>query len=136
MLVVGALVNLNKNSVSHPHIPQPSGNIIGASQPADGVTVVQFPENVLGGPEAVELSALVRDSLGSGTTLLVFDCGEVAVMNSSGLGMLVSALTSVRNAGTQLRLANLPEKVSSLLSMTQLDKVFEIRDTVEAAMKE
>ena len=107
-----------------------------SSQPADGVTVVQFPENVLGGPEAVELSALVRDSLGSGTTLLVFDCGEVAVMNSSGLGMLVSALTSVRNAGTQLRLANLPEKVSSLLSMTQLDKVFEIRDTVEAAMKE
>lgn len=107
-----------------------------ASQPSDGVTVVTFPDQVLGGPIAVELSTIVRDSLGNGSTLLVFDCGAVTVMNSSGLGMLVSSLTSVRNAGTQLRLANLPEKVSSLLSMTQLDKVFEIRETVDAAMKE
>lgn len=107
-----------------------------SSQPSDGITVVTFPEQVLGGPIAVELSSLVRESLNNGSTLLVFDCGEVTVMNSSGLGMLVSALTSVRNSGTQLRLANLPEKVSSLLSMTQLDKVFEVRDSVDAAVKE
>lgn len=104
--------------------------------PADGVTVVSFPENVLGGPEAVELSSLVRSSISDGATLLVFDCSKVTVMNSSGLGMLVSALSSTRNSEVQLRLADLPDKVSSLLSMTQLDKVFDIRATVKAAVSD
>ncbi len=109
-------------------------SVFSTTTPVSGVTVVEFPENVLGGPEAVELSTLVRSALADGATLLVFDCSKVTVMNSSGLGMLVSALSSTRNNEVQLRLAALPEKVSSLLSMTQLDKVFDIRTTVDAAV--
>ena len=105
------------------------------SSNADGVTIVSFPEQVLGGPEAVELAGIVRDAVGSGQTLIVFDLSNVAIMNSSGLGMLVSSLTSVRGKDSQLRLAAVPAKVDDLLSMTQLNKVFDIHGTVEEATK-
>ena len=103
------------------------------SSGADGVTIVSFPEQVLGGPEAVELSGIVRDAVGKGQTLIVFDLSNVAIMNSSGLGMLVSSLTSVRGKDSQLRLAAIPEKVDELLKMTQLNRVFDIRTSVEEA---
>ena len=106
------------------------------SSGADGVTVVGFPEQVLGGPEAVELAGIVRDAVGKGQTLIVFDLSNVAIMNSSGLGMLVSSLTSVRGKESQLRLAAVPEKVNDLLNMTQLNIVFEIRASVEEAQSE
>ena len=103
------------------------------SSSSDGVTVVSFPEQVLGGPEAVELSDIVRKAVADGQSLIVFDLNAVEVMNSSGLGMLVSALTSVRGKDAQLRLAAVPEKVAGLLSMTQLNRVFDIRGTVNEA---
>jgi len=104
------------------------------SSPADGVTLVSFPEQVLGGPEAVELATLVREAIGGGHSVIAFDLSNVAIMNSSGLGMLVASLTSVRNKNVTLRLAAVPEKVSALLQMTQLDKVFTICATVEEAV--
>jgi len=99
----------------------------------DGVTIVSFPDQVLGGPEAVELSEIVRKAVADGQTLIVFDLNNVAVMNSSGLGMLVSALTSVRGKQAQLRLAAVPDKVTDLLNMTQLNRVFDIRGSVDEA---
>jgi anti-sigma B factor antagonist len=104
------------------------------SSAVDGVTVVAFPEQVLGGPEAVELADIVRSAVSDGQTLIVFDLSNLAVMNSTGLGMLVSALTSVRGKEAQLRLANIPSKVDELLTMTQLNRVFDIRSSVDEAI--
>lgn len=94
--------------------------------------MVSFPEQVLGGPEAVELASIVRDALATDDAVIAFDLAAVAIMNSSGLGMLVASLTSARSKNADLRLANVPEKVASLLAMTQLDKVF----TVSASLVE
>jgi len=55
-------------------------------------------------------------------------------MNSSGLGMLLGALTSVRNGGGDLRLARLGDRVHALLSVTRLTSVFQHFPTVEDAV--
>jgi anti-sigma B factor antagonist len=55
-------------------------------------------------------------------------------MNSSGLGMLIGALTTVRNAGGNLKLARASDKIQSLLVVTKLVSVFEHHDTVEEAL--
>ncbi|MEL6612948.1 MAG: STAS domain-containing protein, partial [Bacteroidota bacterium] len=55
-------------------------------------------------------------------------------MNSSGLGMLIGALTIVRNAGGDLRLANVHARVTQLLTVTKLLGVFAIHDTVDEAV--
>lgn len=102
----------------------------------DTTSVVAFAEQVLGGPEAVELANILRTISGEGSTSVVFDLARVRVMNSSGLGMLVSSLTSLKKSNVSLRLAAVPEKVMSLLTMTQLVTVFEIRPNVADAVAE
>ncbi len=104
------------------------------SSPADGVTLVTFPEQVLGGPEAVELATIVREAIAADQKVIAFDLSGVAIMNSSGLGMLVASLTTTRGKDAELRLAAIPEKVASLLKMTQLDKIFTVSATVEEAV--
>ena len=55
-------------------------------------------------------------------------------MNSSGLGMLIGALTSVRNAGGDLRLAAVSGRVHTLLTVTKLIGVFQVFETSDAAV--
>jgi anti-sigma B factor antagonist len=104
------------------------------TSPTPSVTVIAFPEQVLGGPEAVELASVVREAAAAGTTTMVLDLSGVTMMNSSGLGMLVATLTSASKNGVALILAAVPEKVAALLAMTQLTQVFDIRDTVDNAV--
>lgn len=103
-------------------------------QPRSGVTVISFGEQAIGGPEAVELAGLVREAAASGTSVTIFDLARVTIMNSSGLGMLVSSLTTVKKYNGTLRLANVPEKVRSLLEMTHLSAVFETYASVDEAV--
>jgi len=47
---------------------------------------------------------------------------------------LVSAFTSVRNAGGELKLLNLTKKVHDLLQITKLYTVFDIKDDEASAI--
>ena len=98
------------------------------------MAVITFGEHAIGGPDAVELGATIRTAIAEGATTVVLDLERVTVMNSAGLGMLVSALTTTQSAGASLLLGSVPAKVMDLLTMTQLSTVFEIHPTVDAAV--
>jgi anti-sigma B factor antagonist len=55
-------------------------------------------------------------------------------MNSSGLGMLISGYTTMKNGGGSLKLANATDKINSLLVITKLITIFENFDSVEEAV--
>ena len=55
-------------------------------------------------------------------------------MNSSGLGILIGGLTTVKNAGGEMKLARTTDKIQSLLMITKLVQVFSTYETVEAAI--
>jgi anti-sigma B factor antagonist len=55
-------------------------------------------------------------------------------MNSSGLGMLIRALTTMRNAGGDMKLARASEKIESLLIVTKLITVFDHHESVAKAV--
>ena len=82
----------------------------------------------------MELTATIRDAAAGGATLLVLDLSNVAVMNSSGLGMLVSARSTTTALAIELCIAAVPANVMDLLIMTQLSSVFELHPTVDAAV--
>lgn len=103
-------------------------------KPSDTAAVITFPKEVIGGRDAMELAHLVRQCTSEGKSTVILDLAEVVIMNSSGLGMLVSSLTSLKKQGSQLRLASVPEKVDSLLTMTQLKQIFDIYPTVSDAV--
>lgn len=98
--------------------------------------IVQFPEHVVGGEDAVRLAGLVNQATSAGAVKLVFDLQQVALMNSSGLGMLVGSLTTLQKQQIPLVLAAVSDKVASLLKVTQLTQVFTIVDTVAEATQQ
>jgi len=59
-------------------------------------------------------------------TSLVVDLEEVDFCDSSGLSALLIAERKMREHGGKVQLINVDEKVSSLLKISMLDRVFEI----------
>lgn len=60
---------------------------------------------------------------------------DVKFVDSSGLGNIVRAFSTVKEAGGQLKLAGKSDKVQGVLSITKLNSVFELYPSVEDASK-
>lgn len=97
--------------------------------------VITLKGNVMGGPDGAKLHDTLHELKENSKTNVVVDLGKVKFMNSSGLGMLISAMTTMRNAGGDLRLANVADRIQSLLVVTKLITVFKHFESVEAAAK-
>ena len=97
--------------------------------------VITLKGNIMGGPDGAKLHDTLHDLKESGKTNVVCDLSKVKFMNSSGLGMLISAMTTLRNAGGDLRLANVADRIQSLLVITKLITVFKHFESVEDAAK-
>ncbi len=95
--------------------------------------VLKLKGNVMGGPDGAKLHDQLRDLRDQGKKNVVVDLSRVKFMNSSGLGMLISGMTSMRNGGGDLRLANVADRIQSLLVITKLITVFKHYDSVEEA---
>jgi anti-sigma B factor antagonist len=98
------------------------------------VAVLSLSGKMMGGPETTALHDHIRSLLKDGINRVVVDLGGVKWINSSGLGVLMAAMTTLKNAEGQLKLANVTEKVESLLMITQLMRIFETYDSVERAV--
>ena len=77
----------------------------------------------------------VKDLLGKGQKKILLNLGDVNYIDSSGIGELVSAYTTVRNQGGELKLLNLTKKLHDLLQITKLYTVFDVKDDETAAVK-
>lgn len=94
---------------------------------------IVLKEQVLGGTEAMAFTSQLREIADRGILCVVIDMSQVEIMNSSGLGMLVSGLSTMRKFGGVIKFAAVPQKVQHLLKMTHLDSVFETYATPEEA---
>lgn len=101
----------------------------------DGVTIVDLSGRITLGEGSVILRDTVRDILGKGNKKILLNLGEVNYIDSSGIGELVSAFTTVRNQGGELKLLNLTKKVHDLLQITKLYTVFDVKDDETSAVK-
>ncbi len=100
----------------------------------DNVVVLSLKGNLMGEPDTTELRDKIYSLLQDNFVKIVLDLGKVKWVNSSGLGTLISAMTSVKNKGGELRLANVTDKVESLFVITQLIKVFKTYESVDRAV--
>jgi anti-sigma B factor antagonist len=99
-----------------------------------GVTVVDLSGNIKLGEGTSVLRETVKDLLGKGQKKILLNLGEISYIDSSGIGELVSAFTSVRNQGGELKLLHLTKKVHDLLQITKLYTVFDVKDDEAAAI--
>lgn len=101
----------------------------------DGIGVVA-PQGRLNMASARRLKEILDGLVGQGTTRIVVDLDGTTFLDSSGLGALIAGLKSARQAGGDLRLARPTEAVTTVLGLTNLDKVLRPRDSVEGAFRD
>jgi anti-sigma B factor antagonist len=100
-----------------------------------GVTVVDISGRIELGEESAALRDMVMDLLKKGHKQILLNLGDVHYIDSTGLGTLVSAFTSMRKQGGELKLLNLTNKVSDLMQITKLYTVFDIASDEAAGVK-
>lgn len=98
------------------------------------VTILDLEGKITIGKGDVALREAVQQTLAEGSTKLLIHLEKVSTIDSSGVGELVSAFTTVTNRGGKLKLVNLPPKVNDILQITQLITVFEVYDTEDEAL--
>lgn len=100
----------------------------------EGATVVEVQVPRLDAAQALAFKAGLLDVLKDGAaTRLVLDFAGVKMIDSSGLGALVSVLKSLNGRGS-IAIANANATVQGVFRLTRLDRVFAMHGSVDAAV--
>ena len=98
------------------------------------IVVFNVTGKIMGGEETTLFHGKIHEYITGNKKTFVIDMAGVEWMNSVGLGMLISALTTVKNSGGRLVLCNIT-KIESILTITRLITVFEHYDSRDEALK-
>src|ERR1051326_3023272 len=98
------------------------------------VTVVDLSGQIKLGEGSSVLRDTVKDLLAKGHKKILLNAAEITYIDSSGIGELISAFTSVRSQGGELKLLKLTKKFHDILQITKLYTVFDVRDDEAQAL--
>lgn len=101
----------------------------------NGVTVLEIKGNIMGEDDGNLFYGRLKELIEKGKKKIVIDLSRVEWINSRGLGILISGLTTMRNSGGELKLAHVGQKINSLLTMTRLMTAFDSYETTDQAVK-
>lgn len=102
--------------------------------PHGDVTVLEVSGKIMGGPDFDMFKGEVKELLDGGCKKVVLDLGEVPWINSTGLGILITAHHSIKAAGGVMKVCNVKERVLSIFYVSQLERVFEVHPDRETAV--
>jgi anti-sigma B factor antagonist len=99
------------------------------------VTVIDANGRITLGEGSSMFRDSIKDLTAAGNRKILLNLADVTYIDSSGIGEMVSAFTSVTNQGGQLKLLNLTKRVKDLLQITKLYTVFEVFDDEAHAVR-
>ncbi len=96
--------------------------------------VIQITGKFLGSIEGVAFKEKLEELRDSGKTKVIIDLSKADFMDSSGIGALIGALTTMKKVDGEVKLAGMKDRIKNLFLLTRLlGPVFEDYDTVEEA---
>ena len=100
----------------------------------DDIVVILLNGKIMGGPEATEINEKFNQLIDDNKLKMVIDLDNVEWMNSSGLGLLIGAVSLFRKNNGQLRIINVSERIQNLLKITKLAGIFKSSNSLEEAI--
>jgi len=105
------------------------------SKETRGVAVVEIHGKLLGGAgESEKFHKCFKAIVADGRNSAVVNLHGTSYSNSLGIGMLIGAHTSIKSAGGELVLANVADRINSILVVTQLALIFKTFESVDEAV--
>ena len=82
---------------------------------------------------APDLRPTIDELVSARRTQVVFDLGELTLIDSSGVGAIVSLFKRVRLLGGDVKIACLSDQPKEIFRLLRLDRAFELFETVDEA---
>ncbi len=101
----------------------------------DHVAVLTVSGTLMSGPTVVPFQHYVEEVMADGITNVVVDFSRVKWFGSTMLGVLAVSLEMLRNAGGDLRLAGIANRMESLMMVGKLSSHFRTLESVDAAVE-
>jgi anti-sigma B factor antagonist len=98
------------------------------------VAIVDFSGKITLGEGSATLRTTVKELVSNGHRKILLNLGDVDYIDSSGIGELVGAYTTVRSASGELKLMQLTKRVKDLIQITRLFTVFDVQSDESAAI--
>jgi anti-sigma B factor antagonist len=105
-----------------------------STRQVDGVTIVDLSGRITLGEASVAVRDVINDLMGKGNKKILLNLVEVEYIDSSGIGVLVGGLSTVRSQGGQLKLVNVSKRIRDLLRITKLYSLFDVKDDEPTAV--
>ena len=100
-----------------------------------GVAVVDVSGRITLGEGSSSVRDSLRELIGKGEKKILLNLSDVSYIDSSGIGELVSAYTTISNQGGTLKLVGLTKRVKDLLQITKLYTVFDVHEDEAHAIR-
>lgn len=98
------------------------------------VTLIHPVGNFDGGRDCEQLQDLITELAGSGCLKVAFSFSLTRWINSCGVGKIIAAQFALEKHGGQLVLCDLDQRNMTVINTLRLDQVFEIHDSLPAAV--
>ena len=100
----------------------------------DDVVILEPRGKLIGGQDVGELDEKLYALLAKGQKKVIIDLGKTPWIYSSSICILIHHYIKFKEIGGSLKLANLTRKIQQIMAITKLILVFEVYDTLEAAL--
>ena len=98
------------------------------------ITVIDVCGRVTLGPGSSALGEAVRQSIERGASKIVLNLAGVSQMDSSGIGEIFSAYSTIASRAGSLKLLNLTRRITELLQITKMYGLFDVHDDEARAL--
>jgi anti-sigma B factor antagonist len=99
-----------------------------------GIVLLEPKGNFIGGDETDDLRDTIKKFSDEGNLKLVIDLGDVLYLNSTALGVLISAHTNYTKREGKIKLCQLNKNLENLFVITKLSLIFDAYHTKEEAI--
>lgn len=101
----------------------------------NGIGLIEAKGSLVGGDETVELRQAVAGFADREYGKLIIDLSNVTYVNSTAIGVLVSAHTTYSRRGWHIRICGMNKNINNIFVITKLTLVFDVFDTRDEAVK-
>jgi len=99
-----------------------------------GITVLRLSGEMHGGQKNLELVDIVKDLASKDKLDIVINLSRVKWISSTGLGILVSARSSLAKEGGIVKLCEPNDRILGILQVTRLNVIFDVFDSEDEAI--
>lgn len=101
----------------------------------DDIVIVSLKSSLEGGPDTYQIRDDLKAKLGQGERSFILDMKDAGFVNSTGIGIVVSMLSSVKSAGGNLKVCGVSDRARRAFVTTGVLQLFDVYDDLETAIK-